>query len=222
MYSTTRLLKNSILKVALNVPIDNLFDYKISSNSSIQPKKGQRIRVPFGKQEKIGFIHGIESKTKVSASKLKPALKIIDDEPLVNNELVDLISWVANYYHYPIGEVYATAVPLYLRQEKTPKIDAMPTESFQRESHKKLTEEQEQGFKKLLSFFNQRQIVLLDGVTGSGKTELYLQSIDRNLKKNQQALLLVPEIGLTPQIFERFQKRFGNTEIRRASCRERV
>lgn len=177
-----------ILKVALNVPIDNLFDYKIPSNNSIQPKQGQRIRVPFGKQEKIGFIHGIGSQTKVPASKLKPALKIIDDEPLVNNELLDLISWVANYYHYPIGEVYATAVPLYLRQEKTPKIDAMPTESFQCESHKKLTEEQEQGFKKLLSFFNQRQIVLLDGVTGSGKTELYLQSIDRNLKKNQQAL----------------------------------
>ena len=211
MYSTTRLLKNLILKVALNVPIDNLFDYKIPSNNSIQPKQGQRIRVPFGKQEKIGFIHGIGSQTKVPASKLKPALKIIDDEPLVNNELLDLISWVANYYHYPIGEVYATAVPLYLRQEKTPKIDAMPTESFQCESHKKLTEEQEQGFKKLLSFFNQRQIVLLDGVTGSGKTELYLQSVDRNLKKNQQVLLLVPEIGLTPQIFERFQKRFGNT-----------
>ena len=122
MYSTTRLLKKSILKVALNVPIDNLFDYKIPSKGLVQPKKGQRVKVPFGKQEKIGFIHGIGSKTKEPASKLKPALKIIDDEPLVNNELLDLISWVANYYHYPIGEVYATAVPLYLRQEKTPRI----------------------------------------------------------------------------------------------------
>ena len=177
-------MKQAILKVALNVPIDNLFDYKIPSKSLIQPKKGQRVKVPFGKQEKIGFIHGMNSNTSVPASKLKPVLKIIDDEPLINKELFTLISWISNYYHHPIGEVYATAVPLYLRQEKTPKIDAMPTESFQRESHKKLTEEQEQGFKKLLSFFNQRQIVLLDGVTGSGKTELYLQSIDRNLKKH--------------------------------------
>ena len=102
-------------------------------------------------------------------------------------------------------------MPLYLRQEKTPKIDSTSKESLQQETHKKLTEEQEKGFKKILSCFNQHQTVLLDGVTGSGKTELYLQSIDRNLKKNQQVLILVPEIGLTPQIFERFQRRFGNT-----------
>ena len=139
MYSTTRLLKNLILKVALNIPIDNLFDYKIPSNNSIQPKQGQRIRVPFGKQEKIGFIHDIVSNTTVPASKLRTVSKIIDDKALINNELLTLISWVAKYYHHPIGEVYATAVPLYLRQEKTPKIDAMPTESFQCESHKKLT-----------------------------------------------------------------------------------
>ena len=211
MHSTTRLLKKSILKVALNVPIDNLFDYKIPSKSLVQPKKGQRVKVQFGKQEKIGFIHSIVSKTTVPANKLRTVLKIIDDEPLINNELFTLISWVARYYHHPIGEVYSTAVPLYLRQEKTPKIDSTPKESFQQETHKKLTEEQEKGFKKILSCFNQHQTVLLDGVTGSGKTELYLQSIDRNLKKNQQVLILVPEIGLTPQIFERFQRRFGNT-----------
>ena len=204
-------MKKSILKVALNVPIDNLFDYKISSKSLVQPKKGQRVKVQFGKQEKIGFIHDIVSNTTVPVSKLRTALKIIDDEALINKELLALISWVARYYHYPIGAVYATAVPLYLRQEKTLKIDSTPEESFQQEAHKKLTEEQEKGFKKILSFFNQRQTVLLDGVTGSGKTELYLQSIDRSLKKNQQVLILVPEIGLTPQIFERFQGRFGNT-----------
>jgi len=204
-------LKKSILKVALNVPIDNLFDYKIPSKNSIQPKKGQRVKVRFGKQEKIGFIHSIVSNTTVPANKLRTVLEIIDDEVLINKELFTLISWVARYYHHPIGEVYSTAVPLYLRQAKTPKIDSMPKELFQQDAHKKLTEEQEKGFKKILSFFNQNQIILLDGVTGSGKTELYLQSIDRSLKKNQQVLILVPEIGLTPQIFERFQRRFGST-----------
>ena len=114
-------MKKSILKVALNVPIDNLFDYKIPSKSLVQPKKGQRVKVPFGKQEKIVFIHEIVSNTTVPASKLRTVSKIIDDEALINNELLTLISWVAKYYHHPIGEVYATAVPLYLRQEKTPK-----------------------------------------------------------------------------------------------------
>ena len=204
-------MKQAILKVALNVPIDNLFDYKIPSKSLIQPKKGQRVKVPFGKQEKIGFIHGMNSNTSVPASKLKPVLKIIDDEPLINKELFTLISWISNYYHHPIGEVYATAVPLYLRQEKILKQDSIAEDFFQLEPQKKLTEEQEKGFEKILSLFNKRPVVLLDGVTGSGKTELYLQSIDRGLQKNQQVLILVPEIGLTPQIFERFQKRFGNT-----------
>ena len=211
MYSTIRILKKSILKVALNVPIDNLFDYKTPSKNSIQPKKGQRVKVQFGKQEKIGFIHNIVSHTTVPRNKLRAALKIIDSEALINKELFTLISWVARYYHHPIGEVYSTAVPLYLRQEKNLKIDSIPNESFQQETHKKLTIEQKKGFKNLLSFLNQNQAVLLDGVTGSGKTELYLQSIDRSLNKNQQVLVLVPEIGLTPQIFERFQKRYGNT-----------
>jgi len=204
-------LKKSILKVALNVPIDNLFDYKIPSKSLVQPKKGQRVKVKFGKQEKIGFIHSIASNTSVPANKLRTVTKIIDDEALINNDLFALISWVARYYHHPIGEVYSTAVPLYLRQEKTKKIDFILKESFQKEAPKNLTEEQKKGFKKILSFIRKQQIVLLDGVTGSGKTELYLQSIEQNLKQNQQVLVLVPEIGLTPQIFERFQKRFGNT-----------
>ena len=142
MYSTIRLLKKSILKVALNVPIDNLFDYKTPSKSSIQPKKGKRVKVQFGKQEKIGFIHNIVSNTTVPRNKLRAALKIIDAEALINKELFALISWVARYYHHPIGEVYSTAVPLYLRQEKNLKIDSTPNESFQQEAHKTLTAEQ--------------------------------------------------------------------------------
>ena len=204
-------MKKSILKVALNVPIDNLFDYKIPSKSLVQPKKGQRVKVKFGKQEKIGFIHSVVSDTTVPVNKLRAAIKIIDDDALISKDLFALISWVARYYHHPIGEVYSAAVPLYLRQDKTPTTDPTPKKSFQQEAHKNLTKEQKKGFKKILSFISQEQIVLLDGVTGSGKTELYLQSIDQSLKKNQQVLVLVPEIGLTPQIFDRFQRRFGNS-----------
>ena len=185
-------MKKSILKVALNVPIDNLFDYKIPSKSLVQPKKGQRVKVKFGKQEKIGFIHSVVSDTTVPVNKLRAAIKIIDDDALISKDLFALISWVARYYHHPIGEVYSAAVPLYLRQDKTPTTDPTPKKSFQQEAHKNLTKEQKKGFKKILSFISQEQIVLLDGVTGSGKTELYLQSIEQNLKQNQQVLVLVP------------------------------
>ena len=101
-------MKKPILKVALNVPIDNLFDYKIPSKSLVQPKKGQRVKVKFGKQEKVGFIHSITSNTSVPANKLRTVTKIIDDEVLINKDLFALISWVARYYHHPVSYTHLT------------------------------------------------------------------------------------------------------------------
>lgn len=69
---------------------------------------------------------------------------------------------------------------------------------------------QDQAVRQILSAQNTFQTFLLNGVTGSGKTEVYLQVIAAVIKQGQQALVLVPEIGLTPQILARFQKRFGS------------
>ncbi|MBM6618499.1 primosomal protein N' [Bacillus suaedaesalsae] len=84
---------------------------------------------------------------------------------------------------------------------------------FKRTSSLQLTEEQTNAISPILSSIesNQHQTYLLYGVTGSGKTEVYLQSIEEVLKKGQQAIVLVPEISLTPQMVERFKGRFGSS-----------
>lgn len=75
-----------------------------------------------------------------------------------------------------------------------------------------LTEEQHQVFERIVAALEHDgpHSFLLRGVTGSGKTEVYLQSIDRCLKSGRQAIVLVPEISLTPQMVERFKGRFGS------------
>jgi primosomal protein N' (replication factor Y) len=98
-------LKKSILNVAIQTPVKSLFDYSVNSKSKIKPQIGQRIQVPFGNKKKLGFIHDISSSSKVSKSKLKPFLEIIDEAPIVDSETRELIKWCSNYYHYPIGSV---------------------------------------------------------------------------------------------------------------------
>jgi len=82
---------------------------------------------------------------------------------------------------------------------------------FEKSSHLPLTQEQQQVFEIVKESIDQRchDVFLLKGVTGSGKTEVYLQSIDEVLKRNEEAIMLVPEISLTPQMVERFKGRFG-------------
>jgi len=67
-------LKKTIISIALNAPINNLFDYSLDKNSTIAPQPGQRVRVPFGKQEKIGFINKVSDKTTIASSKIRPIL----------------------------------------------------------------------------------------------------------------------------------------------------
>jgi|TARA_B110000196_G_scaffold163550_1_gene140509 primosomal protein N' (replication factor Y) len=206
-------LKKTILSIALNAPIKNLFDYSLENHSGITPKPGQRVRVPFGKQEKLGFISKVSDATTIASSKIRPIINILDERPILDSELLTLIDWTSKYYYHPIGEVFAAAVPIYLRQSKYPKIakEDSTSKPLALETRKKLTKEQHQSFKDISDAMIKKEPIVLNGITGSGKTELYMQVIERNLKKKEQALVLVPEIGLTPQLLGEFRSRFGNT-----------
>lgn len=78
------------------------------------------------------------------------------------------------------------------------------------DKHKQLTDEQEQAYKKIIAKKNEYNTYLINGVTGSGKTEVYIHLIDNVIKNNKTAIMLVPEISLTAQIVKRFYERFGN------------
>lgn len=199
-----------ILRIAVATPLWQLFDYlPIDGVTKNQLQPGIRIKIPFGRRETVGVLLEIADQSELPSDRLKPIIAILDDEPLIPTDLLKLYRWASDYYHYPIGEVVVGALPKSLRQGKS----AIRTESIDerhqsQKSHIQLNEYQRDAvdaITKQKGF----QTFLLAGVTGSGKTEVYLHCIDKVLSENKQALVLVPEIALTPQTVERFQKRFN-------------
>jgi primosomal protein N' (replication factor Y) (superfamily II helicase) len=209
------------LKIAVAFPLDVL-DYFPPPNVEIAPEHiGCRVRVPFGnketeqesliskkKREIIGLLMGISNTPNVAIEKIKPALELIDKEPLVSQKDLELIQWTAKYYHCKIGWTMQTALPNILFQRTTLSDYKIPEPSSIQESALNLNEAQQQAVEIIERSFGQFKPFLLEGMTGSGKTEVYLQLIDKIIKNGKQALVLVPEINLTPQTVERFQKRF--------------
>lgn len=206
-----------ILRIAVPAPLYRLYDYLPPDNiraNELSP--GIRIKVPFGKREVIGILVEVSNTSQFPYNQLKPAKEIIDADTLFSPTVFNLLRWASDYYHYPLGEVFATALPRVLRQGKSPistrkkkKREGMHGPPFAiANSNFVLNESQQQAIEQVLNALKQFRIFLLDGVTGSGKTEVYLQIIEKVIEVGKQAIVLVPEIGLTPQIVGRFQSRF--------------
>ena len=115
-----------ILQIALDTPLRRVFDYRCpaldprgnnlapaSLPESLQP--GVRVRVPFGRRELVGILVGTASKSSLDPAKLKSALEILDTAPVFDPVTFDLLRWAAEYYHHPLGEVIAAALPASLR-----------------------------------------------------------------------------------------------------------
>lgn len=198
------------LKIALPTPLRKLFDYLPPEGidcSKLTP--GVRVKVPFGARSLTGVLVGVENNSSVPYEKLKKAEAVLDDAPILNSDVYELCQWAADYYHYALGEVLAAALPVVLRKGKeaaSKKKIAAAAEVG--ETPLALNDEQQQALQSILQNQNQFNVYLLDGVTGSGKTEVYLQAISEVLAAGKQALVLVPEISLTPQTIARFRSRF--------------
>ena len=191
-----------ITEVAIPVPLHNTFDYLCKEKVVI----GSRVKVPFGSKKVTGIV--LSHKDKSSFSKLKEVEEVIDHEALLSKEILEFLTWSANYYHHPIGEVLSNAIPKNLRNGK-PALLKKPSEAHVRVSSTdiQLTTELSFAITEVLKSSSEFNGFLLHGVTGSGKTEVYLNITERLLKTGKQVLVLVPEIGLTPQMISRFKER---------------
>ncbi len=267
----------TVLVVALPVPLYQKFDYLATSTKALNHYQvGMRVRVQFGQRKLIGMI--VAQKKNSEIPKLKHILEVLDDQPVFDQTLLELLFWAAEYYQQPIGEVVFAALPSVLRKGKyikpnsnafyrltthqifdeklkrAPKqqqivklLKANPQGLSSEEIKKSVTSwrstikalidkklvqktvqddpkeddflpveplqlnsEQQNAYNKLKNQLNIFNCCLLDGVTGSGKTEVYLSLADDVLQNNKQVLFLVPEIGLTPQLVERIERRLGN------------
>ena len=197
-----------ITEVAIPVPLHNTFDYLCKEKVGI----GSRVKVPFGNKKVTGIV--LSHKDKSSFTKLKEIEEIIDHEALLSEEILKFLSWSANYYHHPIGEVLSNAIPKNLRNGK-PAVIKKPIEVDDKVSSSELehTSEQNLAITEVLKGSSKFNGFLLHGVTGSGKTEVYLSITEQLLKKGKQVLVLVPEIGLTPQMISRFEQRIDGRVV---------
>lgn len=266
------------IRVALPVYVYDTFDYTVSAEQYLQAQIGARVSVSFGRQNLIGIItEKVDPNEPFTGQfKLKPITALLDEDAILDQQVLTLLTWSAQYYQFPIGEVMQSALPALLRQGRA--LDILfhhwnilahdDPESLLKRSQKQYdayqilklhphgatenilnlsgvetatlkalekkglvecqleahdftpmpvqlaqmpltpNEDQKRAIQQILKAQQRYQAFLLDGLTGSGKTEVYLQVMHEVLKQGKQVLVLVPEIGLTPQTVARFKSRF--------------
>ncbi len=285
-----------IVRVALPTPLRRLFDYRAGPAGHDPIAAGTRVRVPFGQRRLIGVAMETAASSELPEERLKPVLERLDPHPIFDPATLALLGWAADYYHHPVGEVLAAALPKALRlgaaidsaeerwiftpagleaytrgdprraprqrqllaalaegagaapagtdasplaagltavalDEKLgswreaaraliargwlsivalPPAEAAPTSaSLAVSPGPEPNEEQRLAIDRVCESLGAFAGFVLHGVTGSGKTEVYLRVVERALRLGRSALVLVPEIGLTPQLVDRFRRRFA-------------
>ncbi len=206
-----------VISVAIPRPLDGLFTYRIPDHLIHKVEVGGSVRVPFGKSSLDAFV--VESPKAASElpeglswDSLKEVSEVLDDVPLLPADVMSLCRWAHDYYFAPLGEVLSCAAPMLnsgVRKLKRPpkKVDRSQSGSRRLEP----TAEQSGVIEKFdqLRRLKEGKIALLYGVTGSGKTEVYIELARKALEDGQGVLVLLPEIALTPQLHRRFEESLG-------------
>ena len=197
-----------IAEVAIPVPLHNTFDYLCAERFEI----GARVKVPFGRKKVTGVV--LAQKDKSHFEKLKQVEEVLDKEALLSNDILEFLMWSANYYHHPVGEVINNAIPKNLRNGH-PALIKKPSEKNYKSSSNafELTIEQIHAINEIVKNLESFNGFLLHVVTGSGKTEVYLNITEKVIQAGGQVLVLVPEIGLTPQMISRFEERIDGRVV---------
>jgi primosomal protein N' (replication factor Y) len=205
-----------LARVALDVPLPRLFDYLADSDLDID--RGDRVVVPFGTRTRVGLVVELVTQTDVEPEKLKPVTRVLQDAPRLSDDWLGFMRFLADYYHRPLGETLVHALPPRLRSVKPlPRAirataPAAPSRAEFLAPHRP-TPAQTAVIDALKSALGGFHTFLLHGVTGSGKTEVYLHLVAEVLGRGDQALILVPEIGLTPQFEARVRDAFPKTQV---------
>ncbi|MGA8016662.1 MAG: primosomal protein N' [Candidatus Dormiibacterota bacterium] len=195
------------------------YTYSIPEELQDRVVPGVRVRVPFGARSLPGLVVAVSDQTDHPDS--RPLTTVIDDEPLLSETQLGIAQWVADRYCAPLAEVLKAMVPKGARsarpetaRRRGPRSTSAALTAARElgvtSTAPPLTEAQQRAAAPLLEAIaaGTHRRVLLHGVTGSGKTEVYLAAIQAALVQGRQAICLVPEIALTPQMIRRFAARF--------------
>ena len=266
--------------VLVEVSVGNqnqMFTYAVNHELELKITKGVRVTVPFGSRKLEGFVVGVKNEQSSTSYDLKEIIDVVDYQPVLNEELLDLGTYMSDTYIAPLIHCYQTMLPVALKAKGNTKINIkedkyiyiakteeeiqeyisnsksmlqngilsnvlslkkvkkqdienqgvlrtllskgllkevkeeayrLKSDDIDNKDIHKLTDDQQMAVNDFLN--GDKDVYLLHGVTGSGKTEVYMSIIDKMLFEKKRAIVLVPEIALTTQLVERFQNHFGN------------
>lgn len=220
---------NVFAEVVFNLPVEGPFHYNIPESLSDKIGIGSGVFVSFGSKILIGYVVGFVKEPQVK--KTKDIEAVVRACPLVNKEMLRFTKWLSEYYFCSWGEAIAAAVPaavVKIKDKKVQEFRGLGVKEFKNSQNSSnsitqelknlppcaisLTSQQKAALGEILQAMDRgmHKVFLLHGITGSGKTEVYLQAIGNALKDDKSSIVLVPEISLTPQTVGRFKERFGD------------
>ena len=225
-------------RVALDVPIAPWFDYLVPAELAQRVQPRDWVLVPWARGRKVGLVLELGREPELAAERIRPIASVIEAAPRPDPAWLELVEFAARYYHRHSGEVAIPSLPRLLRTPPTARSRGCPFERARARSlaataaagsgtgsassaaavvgAERLTlNADQQAALDALAGAQGFAVYLLHGITGSGKTEVYLRWIEQLLARDErsQVLMMVPEIALTPQLAQRVAARFPTTEL---------
>ena len=192
--------------LVFNIPSDRVFSYR--GDEKGEAEFGKRAMVPFGRRDCLGYVIGKRNAPPpgVPESSVKPIRRLVDKEPIFDKRDLELAKWIAGYYFCGLGQALAAMIPSGKRAGDYP---TLADEEEIAVSPLDMSSEQKSALKTILAP-NNITLFYLFGITGSGKTEVFLRAAEAKLNEGKSVIYLVPEISLTHQTADAIGKRFGN------------
>jgi primosomal protein N' (replication factor Y) len=210
-YATAGALRLTIARVSLPVPAAAPFDYWVPDGLSVQP--GSAVRVRLGRRRLVGVAIDLVGERALPPEQLLPLDEVVADLPPLSSEVLELARFVSSYYHAPLGQCLALALPSLTRPRRREEPLRGDTRASASSPAHALNEEQREAAAAIAAARGRFAPFLLRGVTGSGKTAVYLDVASKVIAEGGQVLLLVPEINLTPQLADRVRATLGNATV---------
>ncbi len=190
------------LEVACNVPVDRAFTYRAPEGAPAPV--GSKVSVPFGRRTVTGYVVGHRN-TAPDGVSVKPVLRVIDPDPLFDEAYLELADWVRRMYFASLGETIAAMVPGATRESAIPSLGG--DEAAPAPADLALSAEQTGALERMFSAPS--GLFYVHGITGSGKTEVFLQAAERTIAEGRAVIYLMPEIALTHQLLDSVRDRFA-------------
>lgn len=196
--------------VAIPRPVNHLYTYELPQGWSVE--QGRWVEVPFGKTTLHGCVvqRREELGAQTAIQSIKAIKELVCEDASITPEVFELCRWAHRYYHSPLGELLQCALPASVLKSMANGVQTKARTEPSPVAFKPIALSQEQSLA-VQCIDESTQPVLLEGVTGSGKTEVYLEAARKVLDQGKSVLIMVPEIALTPQLHDRIEVGLGRS-----------